>query len=215
MRREHFVADSEYLTTILVAVPKSLVKDYLSTYETLVPMVVPRSASIISSDDEYTLFNTTIFKKYLGEFTLKAREHKWTPRELQYSESLIADMRKEVQVATEAERKLWGDVIRLSHTAYGTIIENWVHLKVIRIFVESVLRYGLPPSFINTSILVPVKSRKKIEDTLVDKFGYLGGNAFQKDKKGKLKADTELHEYGAIADADYKSFVYDELELFA
>lgn len=215
VRREHFVQESEYLTTILVAVPKSLTKEYLATYETLSPMVVPRSATSIASDDEYTLFNTTLFKKYLSEFTLKAREHKWTPREFKYSEALIEDMRKEQQVASEQERKLWGDVVRLSHTAYSDIIKNWAHLKAIRIFVESVLRYGLPPNFINSSILIPVKSKKKVEETLVEKFGYLGGNAFQKDKKGKLKADSDLHEYGAIVDADYKPFVYEELELFA
>lgn len=178
-------------------------------------MVVPRSASLIASDDEYSLFNTTVFKKYSAEFVLKAREHKWTPREFKYSEKLISDLREELQIATEQERKLWGDVIRLSHTAYSDIIQNWAHLKAIRIFVEAVLRYGLPPNFINTSILLPAKSQKKVEETLVAKFGYLGGNAFQKDKKGKLKADTDLHEFGAIVDTEYKPFVFEELNLFA
>lgn len=215
VQRKHFVADSEYLTTVLIAVPKSLTKDYLNKYESLAPMVVPRSAEAIASDEEYTLFNTTIFKKYLSEFVLKARENKWTPREFEFSEAHIEDMREEVHVATEAERKLWGETVRLAHTAYGDVIKNWVHLKAILVFVESVLRYGLPPNFVNTSILIPTKLQKKVEDTLVDKFGYLGGNAFQKDKKGKLKTDTELYEYGAIVDAEYKPFVYDTLELFA
>lgn len=215
VRREHFVQESEYLATVLVAVPKSLAKEYLSTYETLVPMVVPRSAQAISSDEEYTLFSTTIFKKYIPEFTLKAREHKWTPREFKYSEELMADMRAEQQVASELERKLWADVVRLTHAAYSDILSNWVHLKAIHIFVEAVLRYGLPPNFINTSILVSAKASKKAVETLVNKFGYLGGSAFEKDKKGKLKQDTDLHEYGAIVDADYKPFVFEELELFA
>lgn len=215
VRREHFVQESDYLTTVLIAVPKSMSKEYLAAYETLAPMVVPRSASVISSDDEFTLFNTTVFKKYVNEFLLKAREHKWTPREFKYSEQLVLDLKQEQQIASELERKLWGDVIRLSHAAYSDIIQNYAHLKAIRIFVEAVLRYGLPPNFINTSILVPVKSQKKVETTLVDKFGYLSGSAFSKDKKGKVKADTDLHEYGAIVDADYKPFVFEELQLFA
>lgn len=198
-----------------MAVPQSLTKEYLSSYETLSPMVVPRSASVISSDDEYTLFNTTLFKKFLPEFTLKAREKKWTPREFKFSEALIEDMRKEQQVASVQERKLWGDTVRLSHTAYSDVMKNWAHLKAIRIFVESILRYGLPPNFINTSLLVPTKAKKRVEDVLIAKFGYLGGNAFQKDKKGKVKADNDLHEYGAIVDADYKPFVYEELDLYA
>lgn len=178
-------------------------------------MVVPRSATLIASDDEYSLYNTTLFKKYASEFILKAREHKWTPREFRYSEQLISTLRQELQVATEQERKSWGEVIRLCHAAYSDIIQNWTHLKAIRIFVEAVLRYGLPPNFLNSSILVPTRSQKKVEEVLVNKFGYLGGNAFQKDKKGKLKADTDLHEYGAIVDSEYKPFVFEELQLYA
>lgn len=214
VRREHIVCESEYLSTILVAVPKSLVKDYLAKYETLVPMVVPRSASVIASDDEYTLFNTTLFTKYFTQFAVKARENKWTPRDFHYTDGMVENMRREVRMAGEQERKLWAETVRLSHTAYNDIIKNWAHIKVIRMFVEGVLRYGLPPNFVNTSILVTVKSQKKVEEVLVAKFSYLGGNAFVKDKKGKLKADIDLHEHGAIVDADYKPFVYDELDLF-
>jgi V-type H+-transporting ATPase subunit C len=51
VKKEHFVLDSEYLTTLLVAVPKYIYinrnkeKDWLDEYETLVQMVVPRSST--------------------------------------------------------------------------------------------------------------------------------------------------------------------------
>lgn len=198
----------------MVAVPKSLSKDYLNAYESLVPMVVPRSASVIAQDDEYILYNTTLFKKYAAEFQLKCREHKWIPREFEYSEALVEDLKKEQEVASQQERKLWGDIIRLSRTAYSDLVKDWTHLKVIRMFVEGVLRYGLPPNFINTSVYFPAKNEKKIEEALVNKFGYLSGNAFQKDKKGKLKTDSDLHEFGALVETDYKPFVYYQLDLF-
>ncbi|VVT46772.1 uncharacterized protein SAPINGB_P001379 [Magnusiomyces paraingens] len=214
VRREHFVLDSEYLVTVLTAVPKSQSKEFLSSYETIVPMVVPRSASVIAQDDEYILYNTTLFKKYAPEFSLKSREHKWIPREFHYSEALVEDLKKEQQVAAQAERKQWADIVRLSRTAYADVVANWTHLKAIRMFVEAVLRYGLPPNFVNTSLYFPAKNIKKVEDALVAKFGYLSGNAFQKDKKGNLKTDSDLHEYGALVDTDYKPFVYYELDLF-
>lgn len=177
-------------------------------------MVVPRSAIEISRDDEYILYSTTLFKKYVSAFALKAREQKWVPREFHYSEALIDDLKKEHSVATATERKQFNDIVRLSRTAYGDALKNWAHLKAIRMFVESVLRYGLPPNFVNTSIYFPVKSQKKIEETLVAKFGYLSGNAFGKDKKGKLQTDSDLHEYGALVDSDYTPFVYFELDIF-
>lgn len=179
-------------------------------------MVVPRSATVIAQDDEYILYNPTLFKKYLHEFTLKAREHKWTPREFEYSEEHISDLRQELQKATELERKLWGDVVRLVQTSYQDIVQNWCYLKAIRIYVEAVLRYGLPPNFLNTALCVPEKNVKNTVEILFKKFGYLGGNAFA-NKKGKKKTgeDTDLHEYGAIVDSDYKPFVIEELNLFA
>lgn len=198
----------------MTAVPKSSSKEFLSSYETLAPMVVPRSAAVIAQDDEYILYNTTLFKKYVPEFSLKSREHKWIPREFHYSEALVEDLKKEQAVASQQERKQWGDIIRLSRTAYSDVLKNWTHLKAVRMFVEGVLRYGLPPNFINTSVYFSTKNQKKVEETLVNKFGYLSGNAFQKDKKGKLKTDSDLHEYGALVDTDYKPFVYYELDLF-
>ncbi|KAA8916230.1 hypothetical protein TRICI_001627 [Trichomonascus ciferrii] len=212
LRREHFVQDSEYLTTLLVAVPKQSKKDFLNQYETLTPMVVPRSATVIAEDSEYTLFNVTLFTKYAAEFTSKVREHKWTPREFKYSEEAIADLKKEQQVASQTERKLWSEVVRLARTAYGDIIKAWAHLKAIRIFVESVLRYGLPPNFL-TAVFQAPKNVEKAEQTLVAKFGYLGGNAFNKDKRGKLKGDADLSEYGALVDMEYKPFVLFHIDI--
>lgn len=212
VRREHFVQESEYLTTVLVAVPKQSKKEFLAEYESLAPMVVPRSAGTVAEDSEYVLFNVTLFKKYAAEFNSKVRERKWTPREFSYSEEAIADLKKEQQVASQNERKLWSEVVRLSRTAYGDLIKAWGHLKAIRVFVESVLRYGLPPNFLTAVFLAP-KNVEKAEQTLVSKFGYLGGNAFNKDKRGKLKGDSDLSEYGALVDMDYKPFVLFELEL--
>lgn len=186
VRREHIVCESEYLTTILVAVPKSLVKEYLARYETLVPMVVPRSASVIASDDEYTLFNTTLFTKYFTQFAVKARESKWTPRDFHYTDGMVESVRKEVRMAGEQERKLWAETVRLSHTAYNDIIKNWAHMKVIRMFVEGVLRYGLPPNFVHTSILVP-SHRKRSRRFWLLSLVILEGTLFKKIRRASSR----------------------------
>lgn len=214
VHREDFVQESEYLTTVLIAVPKQSNKDFLANYETLTPMVVPRSANLISQDDEYLLYSVTLFKKFAAEFVAKCRESKWTPRDFKYSQELIEDLRKEQQVASQAERKLWGEIVRLSRTAYSDIIKQWAHLKCIRIFVESVLRYGLPPNFISLTIDCSKKSMEKSQHILINKFGYLGGNAFEKDKKGKLKGDGDLNEYGALVDIEYKPFVLFQVDIY-
>ena len=42
VKKEHFVLDSEYLTTLVVCVPLAMINDWHSKYEQLTDMVVPR-----------------------------------------------------------------------------------------------------------------------------------------------------------------------------
>ena len=46
------------------------------------------------------------------------------------------------------EKKVWGEALRLGRTAWGEAVMAWVHVLALRVFVETVLRYGLPLSFV-------------------------------------------------------------------
>jgi V-type H+-transporting ATPase subunit C len=142
------IRDSEYLETHLIAVPNAGVKDYLKSYESLSEMVVPRSSTKIAADDEFTLFAVTTFKKFSGEFLHKCREHRWTPRDFKYVEGGKEEEAKEVESLSKEERKLWGEALRLGSTGYGESAMIWTHVLVLRVFVETVLRYGLPLDFV-------------------------------------------------------------------
>lgn len=148
------VQDSEYLETHLVAVPNSYIKDFLKTYETISPMIVPRSSTVVDSDDEYTLYAVTTFKKHGVEFVHKCRENKWTPRDFKYVEGGKEEERKEVDRVAADERKLWGEALRLGRTGWSEGVMVWVHVLALRVFVETVLRYGLPLDFVCSLIAV-------------------------------------------------------------
>ena len=142
------IKDSEYLETHLIAVPNTIIKDFLKTYETISPMVVPRSAQMIDADDEFTLYAVTTFKKHSSEFVRKCRERKWTPRDFKYREGGKEEEQKEVERVGKEERKVWGEALRLGRTAWGEAVMAWVHVLALRVFVETVLRYGLPLQFV-------------------------------------------------------------------
>ena len=142
------IRDSEYLETHLVAVPKNLTKDFIKSYETISPMIVPRSAVEIDRDDEFTLFAATTFKKHGNDFVHRCREHKWTPRDFKYKEGGREEEQKEVEKVGKEERKVWGEALRLGRTAWGEAVMAWMHVLALRVFVETVLRYGLPLSFV-------------------------------------------------------------------
>jgi V-type H+-transporting ATPase subunit C len=141
------VRDSEYLESHLIAVPNNLVKEFLKSYEAVSDMVVPRSATHISSDDEFTLYAVTTFKKTSADFIHKVREHRWVPRDYKYVEGGKEEEAKEVESLSKEERKVWGEALRLGRTGYSDSAMIWIHVLALRVFVETVLRYGLPLDF--------------------------------------------------------------------
>jgi V-type H+-transporting ATPase subunit C len=146
--------DSEHLETHLVAVPKSNVKEFMRSYETISPMVVPRSAQFIAQDDEYTLYTTTTFKKHSQDFLHKVRERKWVPRDYKYKEGGKEDEEKELKRVEAEEKRVWGETLRLGRTGWSEAVMALVHVLILRVFVETVLRYGLPLDFVGALVRV-------------------------------------------------------------
>ncbi|GMG31847.1 unnamed protein product [Ambrosiozyma monospora] len=216
VKADDFILDSEHLTTVLLAVPKSIDSQFLNSYETLTQFVIPRSAKKIATDAEFNLYTVSLFKKFQATFLNSAREQKWIPRDFEYSEETINLLKNEYQNAIKEETNLKNDLIRLSKEAYSELVSSWVHVKILETFVESVLRYGLPPDFNCFAIKLLEPSDKVVKaakDQLIEKFGYLGGNAFATDKNGKVVKDNSLHEYAALVNTEYEPFVLYEVVL--
>jgi V-type H+-transporting ATPase subunit C len=114
----------------------------------LSPWVVPRSAQQIATDDEFTLYAVTTFKKYSTEFVHKAREQKWIPRDYKVQEGGKEEEARELEKVEREEKRLWGEALRLGRISWGEAVVCWVHVLALRVFVETVLRYGLPLEFV-------------------------------------------------------------------
>jgi len=195
--KKYFVLDSEFLTTLLVVVPKHNIKEWKDSYETQISqMVVPRSSEMITEDRDYALFTVTLFKRFVDDFKQAARERKFIVRDFEYKEEEIETERKErSQLGSDLKKQL-ATLTRWCKTNFSEAFEAWIHLKALRIFVESVLRYGLPPNF-QAVILEPnMKNEKKLRSTLNSLYEHL--EAKQGDDK-KKKTSSEPSEYLAQA----------------
>lgn len=211
VRPEQFVVGSENLASIAIAVPHQLISEFLKSYETVSPFVVPRSAIEVFADKDYSLYVVTTFKKYQSAFVTAAREHKWHPRtDFEYLDLLLQAMRDEYEALKSAEASLRTDTIRLARQASIDLCSLWMHLKTVRIYVELVLRYGLPPQFDYFTISFDnnQKACAKAKKDLLAKFAYLGeGSA---DTSG---AKPNLKEYAGLMDTEYEPFVLYELKV--
>lgn len=162
------VTDSEYLETHLIAVPVNSRKEFLKSYETLTPMVVPRSSVEVAKDDEFVLFAVTTFKKHSAEFVQKCRESKWTPRQYKYVEGGKEEEQKEIDRVTREEKKVWGEALRLGRTGWSEAVMVWAHVMTLRVFVETVLRYGLPLEYVSALVKVSSASARNLLLSIMD-----------------------------------------------
>ncbi|KAJ7783529.1 hypothetical protein DFH07DRAFT_908232 [Mycena maculata] len=210
--KDDFVQDSEYLETLLVAVPKANVKDWNSKYERLSSMVVPRSSSSVASDDEYTLFGVVVFRRVHDEFVQKCRENKFIVRDFVFSEEEFVKQHQELETADTTEKELWTELLRLSRTNFSESLQILVHLKVVRLFVESVLRYGLPANYIGIAVKPDPKSAKKTFGLLQTQFSYLRPRSNRASSKGGSGENDEfVGEYQTLMEQEFFDFVLFEV----
>ncbi|NXU48835.1 VATC2 ATPase, partial [Turnix velox] len=194
VHKEDFVLNSEYLITLLV------VLQWQKTYESLSDMVVPRSTKMIAEDAEGGLFTVTLFRKVMDDFKAKARENRFMVREFYYDEKelkcekeelmkLASDKKQhascsqmvptdsaELHLAQKTEP--WGNLprgplLRWLKVNFSEAFVAWIHVKALRVFVESVLRYGLPVNFQAMLLQPNRKSVKRLRDVLNVVFKHL------------------------------------------
>jgi len=209
--KEAFIEDSEYLETLLVAVPKNLTKEWQAKYERLTSMVVPRSANEITSDSDYTLCSVVIFKRTHDEFLQKCRENKFIVRDFHYDEQSILKQRQEMEDLAISEKDLWTDLLRLSRTNFSEAFQVLVHLKVVRLFVESVLRYGLPANYTGVIIKPDPKTTKRVMTTLGTQLSYLARRTQQSVKGKKTGGEEYTGEYQTLMEQEFYDYVLFEV----
>jgi V-type H+-transporting ATPase subunit C len=202
VKKEHFILDSEYLTTLLVIVPKASFNDWQANYEKITDMIVPRSSQLITQDHEYGLFTVSLFKKVVEEFKLHARERKFVVRDFTYNEEELAAGKNEITKLVTDKKKQFGPLVRWLKVNFSECFCAWIHVKALRVFVESVLRYGLPVNFQAILLHPHKKTMKRLRDVLNQLYGHLdssaalsGGNTDSVDIPGLGFGQSEYYPY--------------------
>jgi V-type H+-transporting ATPase subunit C len=149
--------------------------------------VVPGSLKAVMEEGESLLYTITVLKGHstCGNFVddvfvpgsyvdylepLKAafREKRYTIREAVYDPAKAGGLNAQIKAATEEMKNTRSTIYRWCKANYGEIYSAWVHLKVIKGFVESVLRYGLPLNFQAMFIEPNPKREKQLRVCLTD-----------------------------------------------
>lgn len=182
---------SEFLTTIFVAVPKQQQEEWLGKYQTFHEFVVPKSSSVVSSDSEFFLNSVVVFKKAADDVKGQCRKLKYLVREFNSDEDLTSE-----EIA-ELERKVSADKSKLTlllAQQFTHCYVAWVHCKAVRLFVESMLRFGLPPKFVPVIVAADAGKEEELRGKLAVLYQDYA-NKFQKGDDGIVDVGALMHEY--------------------
>jgi len=83
----------------------------------------------------------------------------------------------------------------------------WIHVKALRVFVESVLRYGLPVNFQAMVLLPQKKTQKKLRTELNQQYAHLDSPG------GDGGADMEMPAGLGFSNSEYYPYVYYKVNL--
>ena len=183
---------TEHLTTIVVVIPRGMDVDFLNQYEKFDEYVVPESAKRVAEDDKEgnSLWRVVMFKTAIDGFKTHCRQHRYTVRDFIYEAHKHDDVLK-ARSASEAEMKRQDTIVRrVCQGAFSDAMIAWMHVKAIRIFVESVLRYGVPPVF-GAYMVKPTGKVSKLRTELTDIFASNGmfGKAMTCDSTGATEEE--------------------------
>jgi V-type H+-transporting ATPase subunit C len=140
---------TEHLTTVVVVVGRQNQQEFMQTYGTLSEWVVPESAVTLPGTDKEgnLLFRVVVFKKDQETFKAAARQARYVVRDFIYEAGKYQEL-VDIRVAVSNELKKTETVTRrVLNAAYSDCLVCLMHLNGIRVFVEAVLRWGLPVGF--------------------------------------------------------------------
>ncbi|KAG6467084.1 hypothetical protein ZIOFF_075092 [Zingiber officinale] len=183
------IVTSEHLVTLLAVVPKYSQKDWLSSYETLTSYVVPRSTKKLHEDNEYALYTVTLFQKVADNFRNNAREKGFQAsfftqkiREFEHSPEAQANRKEELEKLMQDQDSKRSSLLQWCYASYGEValihkvFSSWMHFCAVRVFAESILRYGLPPMFLSVVLAPSTKSEKKVRSILEELCGNVNSS---------------------------------------
>jgi len=207
--------EKEHLATVVVVVPLGQESDFVKSYEKLHQYVCPRSAkqfmklkdgklAPVEDKDGSTLWRVVLFKSAVEEFKTAAKALKFTARDFTYSTEEYASAQSKLQGLQVEFNKQEATLKRHCAASYSDTLVAWMHCKAIRVFVESILRYGVPPNFAAFIVKPTGKNTTKLRTILSDVFSASGlfGQSYigaQAEKKGEGEEDEAYYPYVSLS----------------
>lgn len=177
--------------------------------------VVPNSSKKIFEEGDSALYTVTVLKgqyqagqvtpdggfeqgsviDYVEDFKTRAREKRFIAREFSFNPTSHASNEEAIaELEVEVDR-LHSGLVRWCKAHFGEAFIAWMHIKMIRVFVESVLRYGLPVNFVVAMFRPHAGKEKKLQSVLNKKYAHLQPSQFSGMDEGSSANQPDYFPY--------------------
>ena len=151
------------------------------------------------------MVNVSVFRKYKEDFAQACRENKYIVRDFRFDSSLAQKSAEELEDARDKEKfelKKFSESLKV---VFSETFQALTHVKLLRLYVESVLRYGLPTDYAYVVINLDDKSSSKLLPPLIQHFAHLSPSLASKvnDRSGDVNIGGE---YAGLLDQDIYPF---------
>lgn len=179
--------------------------------------VVPGSAKLIQEDGDYCLYSLIILKKFKTEVLKICREKRITVRQYKYdAEGEKKHYKKKMELKAEKTKNFKHAQLKCRHL-YPEIFVGWMHIKAVRCFAESILRFGLPersedfkaifPKHIQAALVVPQPGQEeRVRSVMYKLYGKLASEEVMS------QLGTNETDYSGFG-ADFYPYVYLPIDL--
>jgi len=168
--------------------------------------VVPRSAVHMVTEGEFALYRILVLKKGAEAIKNLCREKRYTVRPFKYDPEEDKKSEGEKERLTASRYRQWKFLYQWCITTYEESFLFWVHVKAIRIYVESVLRFGLPADICATVIEAKKGKEPKLRAALKELYSSLPNAALAHELDA---GETDLSGFGS----DFYPYVYFSLKI--
>ena len=156
-------------TTLIAVIHKARTQQFLQQYEQVIPWndndqfgAIPRSAKFLEIEDKegFQLWRIVVFTDKASQYIKDAQKLGYVMKPFKYDqESFKKELEKKNQLEIQINTHL-NKLVQRSLYAFSELYIALIHLKVIRAFIDGVLRFGIPPRFC-IAIVQPNKGQEK------------------------------------------------------
>jgi V-type H+-transporting ATPase subunit C len=145
----------------------------------------------IEDKEKNTVHRIIIYKPQQDDVIKALRKRGYTPRVFTYNKTAWEEENKERSVLSEQVSNATTQLNKVAVSAFQQLFTALMHLKVVRAYIDGVLRFGIPPKFF-IGVVMPRRGAER--SVLTDMMNVLCDEKL-KDMYGEKQDAQEAEDY--------------------